>query len=88
METIFEEFDITTTAVTAFLVLDLVLDNQRLVLEVNGLSEGSRDSVVGGFAFSNKSLVAFNDRDRWVLDLPFANVAECLAANGGLLGSL
>lgn len=88
METIFKKFDITTTTVPAFLVLDLVLDNQRLVLEVNGLSEGSRDSVVGGFAFGNKSLVAFNDRDRWVLDLPFANVAESLAANGGLLGSL
>jgi len=44
--------------------------------------------MVGGFAFSDESLVALNDRDRWVLDLPFANITESLAANGGLLGSL
>jgi hypothetical protein len=88
LETIFKKFDITTTTVPAFLVLDLVLDNQRLVLEVDGFGEGSRDSMVGGFAFSNESLVAFNDRDGWVFDLPFANVTESLAANGGLLGSL
>lgn len=85
METIFKEFDITTTAVTALLVLDFILNNQRFVLEIDGVGERSRDGVMGSLALSHETFVALNDGDGRVLDLPFANVTECLAANGGLL---
>ena len=40
LETVFEELDVATTAVAALLVFDLVLDDERLVGEFDGLLEG------------------------------------------------
>ena len=41
LEAVFQELDVATTAVAALLVFDLVLDNQRLGLEVDGLAKGA-----------------------------------------------
>lgn len=88
LEAIFEEFDVTTTTVAACLVFDFVLNNKGFVLEVNGLREGSGDSVVGGFVLGNKAQVTLDGTDEGLLDLPFADIAEGLATNGTLLGRL
>jgi hypothetical protein len=42
--------------------------------------------MMGCFTLCHKTSVAFNDGDGRLLDLPFANVAEGLTADGGLLG--
>ena len=39
-----------------------------------------------GFALCYKTTVTVNNRDGRLLDLPFADVAECFTAYGGLLG--
>jgi hypothetical protein len=53
LETVFKEFEITTTAVTTLLVFYFILNNQRLVLEINCLGESSGDGVVSGLVFGN-----------------------------------
>lgn len=88
LEAVLEELDVTATAVTALLVLDFVLNNERLGLEVDGLGEGGRDGVVGSLALRYETLVAVDDRNGGVLDLPFADIAEGFAADRGLLGRL
>lgn len=88
LETVFEELEVATTAVTALLVLHFVLDNQGLLLEVDGLSKGCRNSVVGGLALCNETLVALNEGARRVFDRPLTDIAEGLAADGGLLRCL
>ena len=88
MEAIFKQFEVATTAVATLLVLDLVLHNERLLAEVDGLLKGSRDGVVSSLVLGNEALVALNERGLGILDLPLADVAEGLAANGGLLGGL
>ena len=87
LEPILKELDIATTAVTALLVLDLVLDDEGLVRERDRLIKRSRDGMVGSLALSNKALIALQDRNQRVFDLPLADVAEGLTANGSLLGS-
>jgi hypothetical protein len=42
--------------------------------------------VVGGLAFRYETLVAVDDGDGGVFDLPFTDIAERLAADGCLLG--
>jgi hypothetical protein len=42
--------------------------------------------MVSCFTLSHKTSVAFNDGDGRILDLPLANVAEGLTADGSLLG--
>lgn len=88
LETVLEEFEVSTTTVAALLVLDLVLNNQRLLLEVDRFLEGCRDSVMGGLALGYETLVALNEGAGRVLDRPFADIAERLAAYGGLLRCL
>ena len=86
LETVLKELDVATTAVTALLVLHFILDNQGLLLEVDGLSEWCRNSVVGGLALRNETLVALNKDGFGILDLPLADVTEGFAADGSLLG--
>ena len=88
LETILKELDVATTAVAALLVLDLVLDDKRLFREVDGLLEGGRDGVVRGLRLRDEAEVALDDGHRGLLYLPFTDIAESLAADGGLLGRL
>lgn len=88
MKTILKELKVTATAVAAFLVLDLILNNQGLFAEVNCLAERCRDSMMGSLGLGYEALVSFNDGSFRVLNLPFADVAECFTADGGLLGGL
>ena len=60
MEAVLEELDITTTAVTALLVLDLVLDDKGLVGKLDRLSEGGRDGMVGSLGLGYEALVALD----------------------------
>jgi hypothetical protein len=59
-----------------------------LFLEVNGIEERSRDSMVSSLALGHETEVVLDNRDERVLDFPFADVTEGLAADGGLLGGL
>jgi len=43
---------------------------------------------MGSLALSDQTGIAFDDYGGGVLDLPFTDIAKCLSANGGLLGSL
>ena len=88
LEAVFQKLDVTTTAVAALLVLDFILNNQGLVGEVDSLVESSRDGVVGSLGLCDKTLVTLEDRYLRFLDLPLADVAEGLTANGRLLRRL
>jgi hypothetical protein len=86
LETIFKQLDVSTATVTTFLILDFVLNNQGLVFEVNCFMERSGDCMVSSLVLSHEAQVAFDDRSCWFFDLPFADVAESLGANGCFLG--
>ena len=88
LEAILEELEVTATAVAALLVLDFVLDDKGLLSEIDGLSEGRRDGVVGSLALGDEALGTLNGGLNGVLDLPLADVAEGLGADGSLLGRL
>ena len=88
MEPILKELEVTTTAIATFLILDLVLDDKRLVGEVDGCIEGRRDGVVSGLRLSDETLVTRDDRRGGLFELPLADIAERLGADGGLLGRL
>ena len=88
LETVLEKLDVATTAVAALLVLDLVLDNERLLGEVDGVVEGSGDGVVGSLSLCYETLVAFKDGLEGILDFPLADIAGSLGADWGLLGRL
>ena len=88
MEAIFKKFDITTTAVTTLLVFDFILNNKRFVLEIDSFGKGSRDGMVGSFAFCNEALITLNNGNGRILYLPFSDVAEGFATYGCLLGRL
>lgn len=88
LEAILEEFHIATTAVAALLVFDFVLYNKGFVGKSDGRREGGRDSVVGCLALRDETLVAVNDRDGRIFDIPFADIAEGLTPDGCLLRGL
>ena len=74
LEPIFKQLDVTTTAVSALLVFDLILDNQGFVTECNGFVKGCRDSVVGSLGLCNETFVAFDDKHGGFFNFPFADV--------------
>ena len=86
LETVLEELEVATTAVAALLVLELILHNEWLVAELDGLGEGRRDGVVGSLGLRYETLVADDDGFQGLLDLPLADIAPSLATNSGLLG--
>lgn len=86
LETILEQFHISTTTVSTLLVFDFILNDQWLFAEVNSFGEVGRDGVVSSFVLSHETLVTLDDSSGWVLDLPFTDIAEGLAANRSLLG--
>ncbi len=88
LEAVFEELEVTATAVAALLVLDLILDDKGLLGEVDGLSEGRGDGVVGSLGLGDEALVTLDGGLNGVLDLPLADVAKRLSADGSLLGRL
>ena len=90
LETILEEFDVATTAVAALLVLDLVLDDERLAIaaKLERARKRGGDGVVGGLGLGDEALIVLEERLDGVLDLPLADIAEGLAADGSLLGRL
>ncbi len=88
LETVLEQLEVTTTAITALLVLDLVLNDERLVRNVNWFVEWGRDCVVRRDALRNETEVALNDGGGCFFDQPFANIREDFITNGGLLSSL
>ena len=88
LEAVLEQLQVATTAVAALLVLDLILDDQGLVRELNGLGEGGGDGVVGSLGLGDKTLVAQDGRLGGFLDLPLANIAERLGTDRSLLGGL
>ena len=88
LEAILEQLDVTTTTVSALLVLHLVLNYEGLVLEVNRGRKRGRNGVVRSLGLGDEALIASNERRFRVLDLPLADVGEGLAADGGLFGGL
>lgn len=44
--------------------------------------------MVGSLALSDQASIAFDGLAGGFLDLPFTDIAKCLSANGGFLGSL
>lgn len=86
LETILEQFHISTTTVSTLLVFDFILNDQWLFAKVNSFGEVGRDGVVSSFVLSHETLVTLDDSSGWVLDLPFTDIAEGLAANRSLLG--
>lgn len=87
METILKELEVTATTVSALLVLYFVLNNQRLVLEVERSFEWCRDCMMGSLALSDQTGVALDDWGEGLFDLPLTDIAKCLSADGGLFGS-
>ena len=88
LEAVLEKLDVASAAVAAFLVLDLVLHDQGLVSELDGVLERRRDGVVCRLGLRDEALVALDKDGLGILDLPLADVRERLAADGGLLGRL
>ena len=88
LETVLEKLDVSTAAVSTLLVLDFVLNDQRLVLEVQRSFQRGGDGVVGSLALGDETRVALDDWGDGILDLPFTDIAKCLSTNGGLLGGL
>jgi hypothetical protein len=88
LEAILKELKVTTSTIAALLVLDFILYNERFITERDRLCEGCRDSVVSSLAFCHQTTVTVNDRDRRLLDLPFADVAKGFTADRSLLSCL
>lgn len=86
LETILEKLDVSTAAVTTFLVLDFILHDKWLVAEVNSTLEGGRDGVVGSLVLCDETLVALEEDFLGVFDLPLSDVAERLTTNRSLHG--
>jgi hypothetical protein len=88
LEAILKELDVTATAVATLLVLDLVLNDERLSREADRRGERCGDSVMGGLGLGNKTLIALNNSRVGILDRPLADVREGLATDRSLLGGL
>lgn len=82
LETIFKQFDVSTTAITTLLVLDFILDNERFVFEVDWSKERGRDSMMSSLILRHEAQVALDNRSCWLFDLPFTDVTESLGPNG------
>ena len=70
------------------LQLNLVLNDQGLASVVNLVRQLGRDGMVGSLRLCDEALVTLDNRDDGLLDLPLADVAKRLTADGGLLGRL
>lgn len=76
---VLEKLHVGTTTFQASLELGLILDNQGVILVVNGLWELGGDGVVGSLVLEHKTLVAVNaTEDTWLLDGPLSNVCPIL----------
>ena len=76
---VLEELHVGTTALEAGLELDLVLDNEGVVLVVDGLGELGGNGVMSSLVLDNKTLIALNTlEDSGLLDSPVANVRPLL----------
>ena len=62
LEAILEQFEVSATAVATFLVFHLILNDERLVRNVDGLVEGGRYGVMRRDALCDETEVALNDR--------------------------
>jgi len=81
LETIFKQFDVSTTAIAALLVLNFILDNERFVFEANWSRERSRDGMMSSLVLRHEAQVALDNRSCWLFDLPFTDVTESLSPN-------
>jgi hypothetical protein len=88
LEAILEQFEVSTTAIATLLIFDLILDDERLVRNVDGLVEGGRYGVVRRDTLCDETKIALNDRGGSFFGRPFANVGESFTANGSLLSGL
>jgi hypothetical protein len=88
LETILEQFEVSTTAIATLLVFYLILNDERLVRNVDGLVEGGRYGVVRRDTLCDETMIALNDSGGRFFDRPFANVGESFTANRGLLSGL
>jgi hypothetical protein len=61
LEAILEQFEVSATAVATLLVFDLILNDERLVRNIDGLFEGSRYGVVRRDALCDETEIALND---------------------------
>jgi hypothetical protein len=61
LEAILEQFEVSTTAVATLLVFDLILNDERLVGNVDGLVEGGRYGVVRRDTLCDETKIALND---------------------------
>ena len=88
LEAILEQFKVSTTAVATLLVFDFILNDERLVRDVDGLVEGGRYGVVRRDTLCHETTIALDDRGGSFFDRPFANVGESFTANRSLLSGL
>jgi hypothetical protein len=62
LEAILKEFEVATATVATLLVLDFILNDKRLVRNVNCIVERGRDGVVGCDALCDETVVALHDK--------------------------
>jgi len=62
LEAILEQFEVSATAVATFLVFHLILNDERLVRNVDGLLEGGRYGVMRRDTLCDETEIALNDR--------------------------
>ena len=68
LETVLEQFEVSTAAVATLLVFNLILNDEWLVRNVDGLVEGGRNGVVRCNALCNETKVALDNRRGSFLD--------------------
>jgi hypothetical protein len=68
LEAILEQFQVSTAAVATLLVFNLILNDEWLARNVNGLLEGGRNGVVRRNALCNETKVALDNRRGSFLD--------------------
>ena len=87
LETIFEQFDVSAAAIATLLILDFILNNERLLFEADWSRERSRDSMMSSLVLRHKAQVALDNRSCWLFNLPFTDITESVSPNRRLLGS-
>ena len=68
LEAILEQFEVSATAVATFLVFDLILNDERLVRNVDGLLERGRYGVMRRDTLCDETEIALNDRSGCFFD--------------------